>query len=210
MQASQLGGRIPVALIAGVLMLQSSCASVNRRKSASEVASAQLRQDGAGLAPTHQLREWRLEVDTGGFVQLILSSSGVYMMRHGYYFTDKQSGSPVTVMLSEANIGTYNLQGQKLYLQGPFKSSCKDRIGIRSSIQMEVTGKNVLMDEFSTRNFVFDDFKGRKEMPFHQQFMGTLDRSSQVPDGGRDDDGRFESKLGCVQMGPDGRIGFRS
>ncbi|MEY4631873.1 MAG: hypothetical protein RIQ81_1993 [Pseudomonadota bacterium] len=210
MVAGPLARRILAALVAATVAMQASCASVGRRKSAAEAASAQLRQGGAGLAPTHQLREWRLEVNSGGFVQLILSSSGVYMMRHGYYFSDKQSGSPVTVMLSESNLGAYSLQGQKLFLHGPFKSSCNERTGRRSPLEMEVTGTNVMMDEFSAKNFLLDESDGRKEMPFHQQFMGTLDRSSIVPAGGRDADGGFESRMGCVQMGPDGRIGFRS
>lgn len=187
-----------------------ACASVNRGKSPSEGTRAALDQAAAGRAalPRHSLREWRLEVDTGGFVQLILSSSGYYMLRHGYFYVDQAVGSDKTLMLSEVNIGKYVLRGSQVLMASPAKSTCVSRVGINSFVVMDAAGQALVMDEFATRNFVFDEFKGRKPIPFLKQNMGSLDGSSTLPVDERDPDGRFEAKLGCVQMMENGQIAF--
>ncbi len=195
---------VTVALMCG------ACASVNRGKSPAEGARAALDQAASGRAALarHSLREWRLEVDTGGFVQLILSSSGYYMLRHGYFYVDRTVGSDKTLMLSEVNIGRYSLRGSQVMMASPVKSTCRPRVGLHSFIAMEAAGQSLVMDEFATRNFVFEEFKGRKPIPFLRQNMGSLDGASALPVDERDPDGRFEAKSGCVEMSENGQIAF--
>lgn len=199
-----------IMLLVSVVVIAFGCASVERRRSPSEGARAVLNMAASGraAAPRHNLREWRLEIDTGGFFQLILSSSGYYMMRHGYFFADPSVGSGKTLMLSEVNIGTYSLRGPNLIMDGPAKSTCRQRIRLSSAIVMEASGQSLLMDESATRDFVLDEFSGRKQLPFHKQTLGSLDGSSFLPADEADDGGRFEARLGCVQVKPDGQVAF--
>jgi hypothetical protein len=198
----------PVWIIAAAMCC--GCASVDRSKSPAEGARAALDQAGSGRAalPRHNLREWRLEIDTGGFVQLILSSSGYYMLRHGYFYADRTVGSDKTLMLSEVNIGKYVLRGSQVMMASPAKSTCSPRLGAGSFVVMETAGQSLVMDEVATRDFVFDEFKGRKTIPFLKQSRGTLDRSSALPLDQTDADGRFEARLGCVQMRENGQVAF--
>lgn len=199
---------VAVVVLGGTIL---GCASVERGKASQAAVGAALNQaSGPGAAPKHQLREWRLELDTGGFVQLVLSSSGAYLLRHGYFYFDKNMPGGKTLLLSEANIGKYALRGSNLSLAAPLKSSCQMRIGAKDAITMNGTDENLLMDEFSTRNFVFDEFKGRRILPWHKKFMGTLDMQSGLPTDEEDADGRFVAKMGCVQMQSGGIVAFVS
>jgi hypothetical protein len=187
------------------------CASVDRGKVSQQSVDSALNQaSGRNAAPKHQLREWRLELDTGGFVQLILSSSGTYLLRHGYFFLDKNISGGKTLLLSEANLGKYVVRGTNLSLSAPIKSSCQMRLGATAVITMDGNGENLVMDEFSSRNFVFDEFKGRRVLPWLKKFMGSLDADSGLPADDEDSDGKFAAKMGCVQMREGGNISFIS
>ncbi len=170
--------------------------------------AAQLKQEGHGLTPRHNLREWRLELDSGGFVQLILSSSGFYMLRHGYHYPDESGSDPVTLMLSESNIGRFAFHGTKLLLSTPIKSSCRQRLGGSTELEMEVAVNTVRLDDYASRNFVVGEYVARRELPFFQQMMGSLDGSSPIPVTERDPDGSFESRVGCIQNQASGAISF--
>ena len=195
----------------GLAFLVQGCASVGPAKSALAGANSVLNHAGSGraAAPRHALREWRLELDTGGFVQLILSSSGHYMMRHGYFYGDSTAGSRTTFMVSEVNIGKYGLHGSQVFIGAPLKSTCRPRLGLDSHLIMESgVAQSLQMDEFATRNYIFEATKAEMELPFLKQSLGWLDEKSPLPTEGRDSDGNLETKLGCIQMQATGQIGF--
>lgn len=195
----------------GLTFMVHACASVGRSKSALAGANSVLNQSGSGRAasPRHTLREWRLELDTGGFVQLILSSSGHYLMRYGYSQADQTIGSDKTLMVSEVNIGKYGIHGSKVSVGVPLKSTCLPRIGQDSHLILESgLAQSLLMDEFATRNFIFEAIKEEMELPFLKQSLGSLDEKSALPTEEGDPDGNLETKLGCVQMQANGQIGF--
>lgn len=195
----------------GLAFLVHGCASVGRVKSSLADANSVLNQAGSGraAAPRHTLREWRLELDTGGFVQLILSSSGHYMMRHGYLYVDQSIGSGKPLMVSEVNIGKYGIHGSGVSIGVPLKSTCLPRLGLDSHLTMESgAGQSLLMDEFATRNFIFEAVKNQTELPFLKQSLGSLDEKSSLPTERQNPDGNLETKLGCIQMQASGQIGF--
>lgn len=197
----------------GLAFLVHGCASVGRAKSALADTNSVLNQAGSGraAAPRHTLREWRLEMEAGGFVQLILSSSGHYMMRHGYFYVDQTVGSSKALMLSEVNIGKFGIRGSQVSFGVPLKSTCPPRLGMDSHLIMESgPGQSLLMDEFSTRNFIFEAIKGQMELPFLKQSLGSLDQNSQLPTEEHGSEGNLETKLGCIQMQASGQIGFVS
>ena len=202
--------RTAVGALVALAFFLPACASTGRGKSGSIGANAVLNESGTGraAAPRHTLREWRLEVDTGGFVQLILSSSGFYMMRHGYYFVQQDVGTDMTLMLSEVNIGSYDIRGALVSMRRPSQTTCKQRLAGNATLVAESVGQNFLLDEFASRNFVFEEFKGRKELPFLKQSLGSLDGKSPLPRDGQDADGKFATKLGCVQRQANGQISF--
>lgn len=205
------GGLIGWALV-GSITLEHGCASLAHQKSGLDGTNSVLNQTGTGraAAPRHTLREWRLEAkETGGFVQLILSSSGHYMMRHGYLYVDQTVGSGKTLMLSEVNIGKYGIRGSLVSMASPLKSTCQMRSpDLNSTVNLESVGHNLVMDEWATRNFIFERFNGRTELPFLKQGLGSLDGNSPLPGDLQDADGKFEAKLGCVKMQANGQIGF--
>lgn len=185
------------------------CASVDRGKSARESIGASLNQaSGRNAAPRHQLREWRLESEMGGFVQLVLSSSGTYLLRHGYHYLDKSAPAPKTLLLSEASLGRYAVQGSQLALAAPMKSTCPMRIESQTIVTLDGAGEDLLMDEFASRNFVPDEFKGRLVLPWLKKFMGSLDEASVMPTDVEGAEGNFAAKMGCVEMRDGGSVAF--
>jgi len=131
------------------------------------------------------------------------------MMRHGYFYVDQTVGSGKALMVSEVNIGKYGSQGSRVSMGVPLKSTCPPRIGLDSHLIMESgPGQSLLMDEFATRNFIFEAIKVQMELPFLKQSMGSLDEKSSLPLEAQDPDGNLETKLGCIQRQASGQIGF--